>query len=101
MNTPKNGFYYHYKHDPSGSINNSAYEVLGIGLHTDEKNYYVVYRPLYENIYLAPANVCIRPVEVFNESITNNGKTVPRFTPIIDLALISKLEKIRNEIYPN
>lgn len=26
---PERGFYYHYKHDPAGSVDNYAYEVLG------------------------------------------------------------------------
>jgi hypothetical protein len=52
-NIPEPGFYYHYKHDPNGSVNNYAYEVLGIGHHTEdscrpEDEYLVVYRPLYE-----------------------------------------------------
>ncbi len=33
---PEKGFYYHYKHDPKGEVNNYAYEVMGVGSHTEE-----------------------------------------------------------------
>lgn len=33
---PEKGFYYHYKHDPKGEFNNYAYEVVGLGLHTED-----------------------------------------------------------------
>ncbi len=51
---PENGFYYHYKHDPDGPMNNYAYEVIGVGHHTEdyatvEDMHMVVYRPLYED----------------------------------------------------
>ncbi len=35
---PDKGFYYHYKHDPNGLVNNYAYEVLNIGHHTEEED---------------------------------------------------------------
>jgi hypothetical protein len=31
-----NCFYYHYKHDPSISVNNYAYEVIGVGMHSED-----------------------------------------------------------------
>ena len=47
------GFYYHYKHDTQGAVNNYAYEVMGIGHHTEieglEPSAMVLYRPLYES----------------------------------------------------
>ena len=33
---PEKGFYYHYKHDPAGPMNNYAYELVGIGIHSEE-----------------------------------------------------------------
>jgi 8-oxo-dGTP pyrophosphatase MutT (NUDIX family) len=30
------GFYYHYKHDPEGPVNNYAYEVISVGFHTED-----------------------------------------------------------------
>ena len=56
-NVPEKGFYYHYKHDPEGEVNNYAYEVIGVGIHTEEDcrpedSSMVVYRPLYNaNIF--------------------------------------------------
>ena len=36
---PENGFYYHYKHDPNGPLNDYAYEVVGVGCHKiNDKN---------------------------------------------------------------
>ncbi len=32
---PHIGFYRHYKHNPTQSVNNYTYEVLGTGLHTE------------------------------------------------------------------
>lgn len=46
---PELGFYYHYKHDASGDVYNYAYEVVGVGAHTEEDDvFFVVYRPLYK-----------------------------------------------------
>ena len=50
---PDLGFYYHYKHDPTGSVDNYAYEVIGVGYHTEDDcrpidQYMVQYRPLYD-----------------------------------------------------
>jgi len=33
-NVPEKAFHYHYKHDPKGEVNNYAYEVIGVGIHT-------------------------------------------------------------------
>jgi hypothetical protein len=50
---PEKGFYYHYKHDSNGSINNYAYEVIGVGHHTEEENaHFVVYWPLYKEAFV-------------------------------------------------
>ena len=76
---PEKGFYYHYKHDPSGPINNYAYEIVGVGCHTEddcrpEDENLVVYRPLYEStVYKAGKLFDIRPLEMFVESVTKNG----------------------------
>ncbi len=94
------GFYRHYKHDPSGEENNYTYEVLGIGRNTEEKTYTVIYRPLYENGWMVPAHYQSRPFEMFMENVEKDGKTMPRFTKIIDPALIEKLKVVRNQMYP-
>ena len=63
MAAPQPGFYYHYKHRPDGQISNYAYEVIGIGYHTEDdarpgEEYFVIYRPLY------------------NSSVYNNSRTL-------------------------
>ena len=73
---PELGFYYHYKHDPSGSVNNYAYEVVGVGFHTEDdaregEEHFVIYRPLYEaSVYKASKTFNIpcfdnRPLEMW------------------------------------
>ena len=32
---PEPGYYYHYKHDPNGPLNNYAYYIYGVGHHTE------------------------------------------------------------------
>lgn len=109
-NLPKPGFYYHYKHDPSGSFENYAYEVLGVGHHTEmphedatepEEGMLVVYRPLYENafVYRNGKMFDIRPLKMFMEDIERNGLKVKRFTPITDVNLIEKLNIQARKLY--
>jgi hypothetical protein len=103
--TPERGFYYHYKHDPNGPINNYAYEVIGVGFHTEddcrpEAVNMIVYRPLYESsVYKAGKFFDIRPLGMFMESVTKDGATFPRFRKIIDPAVITQLIVIQKEMY--
>lgn len=104
MQIPEPGFYYHYKHDPSGSFNNYAYEVLNIAHHTEveglDESAMVVYRPLYESsVYTAGKHWDARPLDSFMEPVTRDGNTIERFQKITDPDLISKLEKIRDSMY--
>lgn len=99
MTIPEKGFYYHYKHDPSGTFNNYTYEVIGIARHSEDNSQSVVYRPLYETASLASADFWNRPLEMFIEDVEQNGKKIPRFSRITDPVLISKLEAIRSQIY--
>ncbi len=102
---PEKGFYYHYKHDPDGAVNNYAYEVMGVGCHTEddcrpEDANLVVYRPLYESsVYKAGKLFDIRPLEMFMESVTKDGKTFPRFRKIGEPEVIAELEKIKVQMY--
>src|SRR3989344_4422054 len=96
---PEKGYYYHYKHDPKGAVNNYAYEVLGTGHHTEndcrpiDANM-VVYRPLYDSaVYRAGKFFDIRPLSMFLEDVTKDGKTFLRFQKITDSKIISELEK--------
>lgn len=107
---PEIGFYYHYKHNPEGEVENYAYEVLGVGFHTEDdaragEEHFVIYRPLYESsVYLASKELEIpcfdnRPLEMWMENIEKNGILMPRFRKITDSDVIAKLDKIRSEMY--
>ena len=102
---PEKGFYYHYKHDSDGSVNNYAYEVLNIGHHTEieglDESAMVVYQPLYESagVYRIGKHWDVRPLAMFMEEVTKDGRTFPRFSKITDPEIISKLEKIKIAMY--
>ena len=107
---PTLGFYYHYKHDPNGPVNNYAYEVIGVGFHTEDdaragEEHFLIYRPLYEaSVYKASKELGIpcfdnRPLQMWMGDVTKEGKTFPRFQKISDLGIISELERIREEMY--
>lgn len=105
MQTITPGFYYHYKHDPSGAINNYAYEVLNIAHHTEidglEESAMVVYQPLYSTaaVYQEGKHWDVRPLAMFAETVEKNGVTMNRFTRITDETVLEKLNRIRNEMY--
>jgi hypothetical protein len=53
---PEPGYYYHFKHDPNGPLNNYTYYIYGVGHHTEddcraEDAFMQIYRPLYEESY--------------------------------------------------
>ena len=107
---PESGFYYHYKHDPNGPVNNYAYEVIGVGFHTEDnarpgEAHFLIYRPLYEaSVYKASEELRIpcfdnRPLEMWMEEVEKDGKRFPRFQKITDPTVIAELEKIRIEMY--
>lgn len=96
---PKKGFYYHYKHDPSGAINNFAYEVLGTAKHTEDNTLTVIYRPLYRSEHIEKADFYSRPLSMFMENVTINSRSIPRFSLITDEKIISKLDKIKLDLY--
>lgn len=99
------GFYYHYKHDPQGLINNYAYEIVNIGHHTEieglKESEMVIYKPLYveAGVYKAGKHFDVRPRAMFMEEVTKDGKTFPRFQLITDEKVIAELKKIRDELY--
>lgn len=109
---PEIGFYYHYKHDPKGPINNYAYEVVGVGFHTEDdtrpgEEHFLIYRPLYEaSVYKASLELKIpcfdnRPLTMWMENVEKDGKTFPRFQRVTDPSVIAALTEIRNRMYPN
>jgi hypothetical protein len=71
---PEPGFYYHYKHDPNGPVNNYAYYIYWIGHHTEDDSrpddaFMQVYRPLYEAAYACRHGGMfdLRPLYMFYE----------------------------------
>lgn len=107
-NRPEPGYYYHYKHDPSGPVNKYAYYIYGIGHHTEEDcrpedAFMQVYRPLYKEAYayMNGAMFDLRPLHMFYNPATLNGQKVARFAKITDPALIEQLRVIKAELYPN
>jgi len=103
---PEPGFYYHYKHDPNGPINNYAYEFVGVGHHTEddcrpEDQYMLVYRPLYEDafVYKQGKLFDLRPLDMISEMVEKDGTQIPRFTKITDQKVIETLSSIRDKMY--
>ena len=92
-NFPAKGFYIHYKHDPKGERHNHTYEVIGVARNTEENNYSVLYRPLYQNEWLASASYFARPLGMFMEAVLKNGEKVSRFSLITDEDVIAELKK--------
>ena len=104
-NIPKKGFYYHYKHDPTKSVNNYAYEFMGGGMHTESDcrpsdKMLAIYRPLYEaRVFTEGKLFDVRPLAMWMENVTKDGKTFPRFSYITDSAVILELEGIKRAMY--
>lgn len=102
---PENGFYYHHKHDPEGAVSNYAYEVVGVGHHTEddckpEDANMVVYRPLYDSfVYRAGKLFDLRPLEMWMGEVEKDGKVFPRFSKVTDETRIHELEEIRTAMY--
>lgn len=101
---PARGYYYHYKHDPTGAINNYAYFIDAVGCHTEDDcrpvdQFMQVYRPLYPAFVYQNGMIDVRPLHMFYEPATVDGKAVPRFVQITDPAVISELKLIRDEMY--
>lgn len=98
---PGRGFYRHYKHDPSKDWNNYHYEVVGIAWHTELDDHLVLYRPLYgDSAYLKGADLAARPLAMWVDNVTKDGKTFPRFVQITDPDLITRLQEQRAAMYP-
>ena len=66
MTEPAPGRYRHYK--------GNEYEVIGVARHSETDERLVVYRPLYND-----TGLWVRPLAMFLETVTVDGKAVPRF----------------------
>lgn len=60
------GKFRHYK--------GNDYEVIGVATHSETREQLVVYRPLY-----GEGALWVRPLAMFIETVTVDGKAVPRF----------------------
>ena len=60
------GKYRHYK--------GNDYEVIGVATHSETREQLVVYRPLY-----GEGALWVRPLAMFTETVTVDGKEMPRF----------------------
>lgn len=98
MNIPEKGLYYHYKHT-NDSVNNYAYEVIGVGRNTEENTFTVLYRPLYESDWMPPADFQSRPLDMFMGNVEKEGKVFPRFSQITDPEVVTKLLEIKRRMY--
>jgi hypothetical protein len=67
----KTGKYRHYK--------GNDYEVVGVAKHSEDESQLVVYRPLYGS-----RDLWVRPLLMFTETVTVDGKQVERFQYIGD-----------------
>ena len=65
----KQGKYRHFK--------GGEYEVLGVATHSETGEPMVVYRALY-----GEGALWVRPLPMFLDTVTRDGKTFPRFTCI-------------------
>ena len=65
------GRYRHFK--------GNEYEVLHIAKHSEDLQPLVVYRALY-----GEGDVWVRPLSMFVDTVTRDGKTMPRFEEMTD-----------------
>lgn len=71
MKTIKKGLYKHFK--------GNMYEVIDIALHSESQDEHVIYRALYGD-----QGLWVRPLGMFDETITRDGQTVKRFCYVGD-----------------
>lgn len=64
------GIYEHFK--------GKRYEVIDIARHSETMEVMVVYKALYKGNY-PEGSLWVRPLSMFQETVTANGKEVPRF----------------------
>jgi hypothetical protein len=70
MDQIQKGIYEHYK--------GNRYEVLDVGIHTETREPLVIYKALYQGNF-PEGTLWVRPLAMFKENVTVDGKLVPRF----------------------
>jgi hypothetical protein len=70
MNEIQKGLYEHYK--------GKRYEVVDVARHSETLELMVVYKALYKGEF-PEGSLWVRPLAMFQEQVTVNGKPVPRF----------------------
>lgn len=91
-------FYYHFKRDSSKGIEDHAYIIVGLAMHTEDRNNIsVIYKPLY---YCDPLkndeegiSFHSRPYHMFIDQVNKPEYKGPRFTLITDPDTIDNLSK--------
>lgn len=78
----------HYRH-----FKGNHYKVLSIARHSETSEPMVVYQALY-----GEGGIWVRPAEMWNELVTRDGKTFPRFQRISREQRIAFYEEIFNEL---
>jgi hypothetical protein len=68
------GRYQHYKGLP--------YEVIGLAFHSESLEEMVIYKSLYDSGEFPEGTVWVRPRIMFEENVTVEGKTMPRFSKL-------------------
>ncbi len=72
----KPGIYRHYK--------GYDYQVIGSARHSENEEALVLYHPLYGNE--SDREYWVRPLAMFTETVSLDGREVPRFAPVSDIA---------------
>ncbi|MCJ8272693.1 MAG: DUF1653 domain-containing protein [Psychrosphaera sp.] len=65
------GLYKHFK--------GQFYQVIAVAKHSETQEQHVVYQPMY-----GERGIWIRPLTMFDETITREGQTFKRFAPASD-----------------
>lgn len=97
---PKKGeYYYHYKHDASKGLKDHCYVIVGIGKHSEDESYYVVYTPLYLSGWMndSKAEYALRPLDMFMEEVERRIVTEDGYREIVE-PRFRKLEQSEIEL---
>lgn len=73
MEELQTGLYEHFK--------GKKYEVIGLARHSETLETIVIYKALYAGDF-PEGSLWVRPLTMFQENVTLNGKQVPRFRKI-------------------